>query len=228
MLLVFSLGVSKQGSRGGMMGVTCFHCGRTCLRYRSKVGRAARHFCGQACQIAARSGAGNSNWRGGSHRICQECGQEFDVVPASTRKFCSFKCSTAAKTGAAISKACEHCGTKFLHPAFAKRRFCSQACGNLNRRIYASEQQRGRAKNRRRDAAIRAAGKLSGHHTEQQWADLLKSHGGMCVKCHTAQNITRDHIIPLSKGGGDHIGNIQPLCMTCNIRKANKIDAVGS
>lgn len=34
---------------------------------------------------------------------------------------------------------------------------------------------------------------------------------------------TRDHIIPLSRGGSGDITNLQPMCATCNNKKGDKI-----
>jgi len=37
--------------------------------------------------------------------------------------------------------------------------------------------------------------------------------------------MTKDHIIPRSKGGKNKLSNYQPMCETCNRKKADKIDA---
>ena len=33
--------------------------------------------------------------------------------------------------------------------------------------------------------------------------------------------MTKDHIIPRSRGGQDHVDNLQPMCVDCNVRKGN-------
>ena len=72
----------------------------------------------------------------------------------------------------------------------------------------------------------RRTAKLSsiGSHTNDEWLELCHQHGNACVRCgRTGVKLTRDHIIPLGKDGStDFIDNIQPLCRSCNAKKARK------
>lgn len=43
-----------------------------------------------------------------------------------------------------------------------------------------------------------------------------------CYNCGSNQNQSIDHIIPLSKGGTNGIGNLQTLCRKCNSSKKDK------
>ena len=58
----------------------------------------------------------------------------------------------------------------------------------------------------------------SGAHTFHQWTSLLKSYHRQCVYCGKPAT-TRDHLIPLVKGGTNDIGNIVPACHRCNASK---------
>lgn len=37
--------------------------------------------------------------------------------------------------------------------------------------------------------------------------------------------MTKDHIIPKSKGGKDEVNNYQTMCVICNVKKGNKIES---
>lgn len=66
-----------------------------------------------------------------------------------------------------------------------------------------------------------------GEHSFDEWELLKAQHSQTCQGCSESEpkiKLTKDHIIPLSKGGSDDIENIQPLCGRCNSSKYNAMD----
>jgi hypothetical protein len=47
---------------------------------------------------------------------------------------------------------------------------------------------------------------------------------GKCARCGNRENLEYDHIVPVSKGGGNTARNIELLCESCNRKKSNKIE----
>lgn len=62
-----------------------------------------------------------------------------------------------------------------------------------------------------------------GNHTQFEWERLQARFNWRCVKCQERKPLTKDHIIPISRGGTNNISNIQPLCRECNSSKGKKI-----
>lgn len=62
-----------------------------------------------------------------------------------------------------------------------------------------------------------------GSHSEAEWNAIVKKQSGRCAKCQRRVPLTRDHIVPLSRGGSDYAFNIQGLCKSCNCSKHAKM-----
>ena len=68
-------------------------------------------------------------------------------------------------------------------------------------------------------------GKLIPYNHADNRKYLYGEQGGYCNGCEEhfpPQNLTVDHIIPKSKGGTDHISNLQLLCSHCNSVKGDR------
>lgn len=62
-----------------------------------------------------------------------------------------------------------------------------------------------------------------GTFTLGEWEQVKRDFKYCCAHCHQNKKLTKDHIIPLSRGGTNYISNIQPLCQSCNSIKNNKL-----
>ncbi len=72
---------------------------------------------------------------------------------------------------------------------------------------------------RRRNLRKRGIG---GSHTVSDFRALCEKYNWRCAYCGknlTAKTVTKDHVIPISRGGTDVIGNIVPACLSCNAAK---------
>lgn len=90
----------------------------------------------------------------------------------------------------------------------------------INARYISSD----RGKQALRDRYLRRRSRLAniGTHAEHEWKDLLESNHYLCSYCDsvlTFESATRDHILPIARGGDDSIGNIAVACLRCNRKK---------
>ena len=67
-----------------------------------------------------------------------------------------------------------------------------------------------------------ALNKSESNYTINEWTNLCNTTGNKCLQCNKQEELTVDHIIPISKGGNNDISNIQPLCGSCNSSKGTK------
>jgi len=63
---------------------------------------------------------------------------------------------------------------------------------------------------------------IPGMLTDDDWNSALETHNNVCAICGATENLTLDHIKPVSKQGTNTGDNIQPLCKSCNSRKKDK------
>ena len=63
-------------------------------------------------------------------------------------------------------------------------------------------------------------------HTKDEWEEKKKQYNYKCFYCgDKPTKLTKDHVIPLTRGGKNNIENIVPACWKCNYKKrANSVE----
>jgi 5-methylcytosine-specific restriction endonuclease McrA len=69
----------------------------------------------------------------------------------------------------------------------------------------------------------KAAGYCGEHFTDEEWFDLVVECGRRCLRCGVTEELSVDHVYPLSLGGPNTLHNLQVLCATCNSLKGDAI-----
>lgn len=77
---------------------------------------------------------------------------------------------------------------------------------------------------------IRVARNSIGRKKEKRRAFLFRKQGGLCALCggpmrpngDEPDSITLDHVLPRSRGGSNHINNLQGAHKLCNTRRGNR------
>jgi len=146
---------------------------------------------------------------------CDMCGKLSNDKPShfarKKKHFCSSSCySEFRKTHIPFSEQNSYKGVRKIGET--KQIYHKNYCANNPSRISHLKSRRyARQKN------------AEGSHTLDEWNTLKEKYEYKCAICLENKKLTKDHIIPLSKGGTDYISNIQPLCRNCNSKKHNKI-----
>lgn len=121
-----------------------------------------------------------------------------------------------------VEKTCRLCGETKSASEFKHGRVCAACMPG-----YQAEAHQRHKEYYRRKCAARQRGlkEIPGSHTDQEWEALKAKYNNTCLRCGKVEpeiKLTRDHVIPITKGGTDDIGNIQPLCVSCNSCKSDK------
>lgn len=64
-----------------------------------------------------------------------------------------------------------------------------------------------------------------GSHSHVEWLEKCSLSSWLCFYCGTLldqKTVTRDHVVPISRGGSNDIDNIVPCCSSCNSKKKDK------
>lgn len=202
-------------------------------------------YCSTTCAASDRIGNNHPLWKGGNvERKCQECDKTFYSKPkdikAGRGKFCSKSCMGKSNgrrvkekfADSRFVKHCVICNTEIhVKPSHADSEgtYCSQDCKKIgfknrfqgiNNPNYKDAGYEGYSKYSKKAVEQRRAAKKIKNHSRAEWELMKKIYGFKCACCKMEnKKLTKDHIIPITKGGHNGIDNIQPLCARCNTKK---------
>jgi 5-methylcytosine-specific restriction endonuclease McrA len=96
------------------------------------------------------------------------------------------------------------------------------------RKVYGlkyNKSTKGILRDKRKQHKRRAIMENAGTFTNEEWNDRLLEYNYCCAYCYQrfpVDQLTVDHMIPVSRGGTNTIDNLVPACRSCNSRKWTK------
>ena len=212
-------GRHRRGPKVARVAVVCEACGKERQYLPSEIRvRGVVRFCSNQCK-----GRGQLRQKAVS---CSQCGKSFScAVGRNGRQFCSKPCVAASRR-----VACPKWPSKANNRPFDK-----DAVRDYMRAYVAANREHHNA--RARDWASRHRDKRNelqrarradyvGVLLASDWLEIRKRYGFRCLGCGQAESLIRplevDHVVPVSRGGTNAVGNIQPLCRACNASKGAK------
>ena len=167
------------------------------------------------------------------YKKCLECG---NIYPRDKRlsnkqweafKYCGFGCVGKLNARLLKGKPSPMKGRQHTEEAKEKDRLA-----HLGEKSYFYKDGRTLGDKRREYYNLKGLGRYArklgaeGIFTTEEWEEIKKRYNYTCFHCDRMEpyiKLTKDHIIPLSKGGSNYIQNIQPLCQGCNSRKKDSM-----
>lgn len=237
-------GLTVPTERGGLALYCSIGCQVTtnnlAQAQRRKVDRAEAkpdrqcEVCGQAIEVrehGLRKYCGHGCWYRANYvprpkdNACAWCGDTLFHRRAGA-KFCGQSCYLKAqykrKVGTALrSRPCGYCGQK-MPLSTAHSVYCSGRCSR--RAYFEANRERVRAAKRRGNHQRRAMLAQTARYnvTDRDLSRLWSQHGNGCAYCgERSPSLHQEHVVPISRGGVDGIGNLVPACPHCNLAKGD-------
>lgn len=109
------------------------------------------------------------------------------------------------------------CGRRYFVTRKLRQKVCFHCMGRLSSKCRNSKMRKLREDN------------AYSSHTTKQWMAVIVAQDGLCFYCHSfifgedgGFRGNKDHAIPLSRGGSNHIMNIVAACAPCNRDKGSQ------
>jgi 5-methylcytosine-specific restriction endonuclease McrA len=98
-----------------------------------------------------------------------------------------------------------------------------RSCNGCRRRFPVQELKRGRCRPclREYERARGSAHQRGYDQTHRRLRLLAIAAHPYCVDCHSTEDLCADHVVPLSRGGMNTLGNYQVRCRSCNTSRRN-------
>ena len=141
--------------------------------------------------------------------------------------------TTYGGDGRPVSRVCTHCGEDKTMTCFHRNgtdkngypeyRLECKVCYNAKRKENANSNKHAEFVGHQR-----SRGETAIDYTYTEWRETVIFFGGQCAYCGATmrrnQTLTRDHLLPVSKGGKTAQGNIVPAC--ASDRKSTRLNSI--